>query len=214
MDIPESHILTLVLAVLNREPDAKQVLADLLEEAGHSGAAQWARARKSKIAQRVDFALGVLPARIAAVLTCRCVRRWLKSRFRESTSVTQLVDGVEFWAQGSATEQRVEDLCRQLLHVRANEDLKLELRNETGEPLSWGESPHLLLQTRCLRSLSDGVTLLQRAEQQQGAIWIHEPSAELIRRAAREATHHYPGDLVWKLDTIQRFLRNRLDSVE
>ncbi len=60
----------LALDVLRGEQDSHKILADMLEESGDRGAAQWARARKGKSRKRLDFVLGILPYRVSLALGC------------------------------------------------------------------------------------------------------------------------------------------------
>jgi hypothetical protein len=59
---------TLALSVLDGEPDAHRLLADLLDEHGERGLAQWARAGKAKRQRRLDFVIAVLPANLSVSL--------------------------------------------------------------------------------------------------------------------------------------------------
>jgi hypothetical protein len=61
---------SLALAVLEGEKDANKILADLLEDSGQRGLAQWARARKGKLRKRLDFVLAVLPYEVVVQLAC------------------------------------------------------------------------------------------------------------------------------------------------
>ena len=49
--------LMLIVDMLDGVPESHKILADLLEESGERGLAQWARARKGKLSQRLSFCL-------------------------------------------------------------------------------------------------------------------------------------------------------------
>lgn len=100
MDLNEEDVLTLILAVLDREPDAHRILADLLEEAGQPGAAQHARAKKSKTQKRIDFALTAMPARLAIGIACEFLQSEWKLRYKRYRDVVKLLDELRAWTAG------------------------------------------------------------------------------------------------------------------
>ncbi len=60
----------LALSILEGDRDSHHILADLLEEEGDAGLAEWARARKGSQRKKFDIAIGVLPARLNVRLAC------------------------------------------------------------------------------------------------------------------------------------------------
>lgn len=68
MDQVDRYVLG--LAVLEGDRDARKILADLLEEQGERGLAQWARRSGGKDHQRLDLAIMLLPHREALWLAC------------------------------------------------------------------------------------------------------------------------------------------------
>jgi hypothetical protein len=63
MDSHDRYVLA--IAMLDGDRDARKILADLLEEQGERGLAQWARQGSNKRWQRIDFAIMLLPTRRA-----------------------------------------------------------------------------------------------------------------------------------------------------
>lgn len=62
--------LQFALEILNGEPDAHRIVADLLEEQGEPGLASWARGRKNNGRKRLEFAISLLPPEAAIRLGC------------------------------------------------------------------------------------------------------------------------------------------------
>lgn len=91
MDPIEMYVLG--LGVLNHEPDTHKILADVLEEQGELGMAQWARSKKSSRVKRLDFVLAILPTRLALGVACSFAARALelfpKDRIHYSHQYTQ-----------------------------------------------------------------------------------------------------------------------------
>ena len=55
------EIYSFAIDVLDGEPDVHQVLADLFEEQGDRGLAQWARGRKNTRLRRLDLTIALIP---------------------------------------------------------------------------------------------------------------------------------------------------------
>jgi hypothetical protein len=58
----------LALAMLDGDRDARKVLADLLEEQGERGLAQWARQGRNRLERQLDLAIMLLPPEVALIL--------------------------------------------------------------------------------------------------------------------------------------------------
>ena len=69
----------LIVDMLDGVPESHKILADLLEESGERGLAQWARARKGKLSQRLSFALAVLPYRRSLEIGCHFLATWMEA---------------------------------------------------------------------------------------------------------------------------------------
>lgn len=79
MDL-STEIYVLGLSVLKHEPDTHKILADILEEQGERGMAQWARSKKSSRIKRLDFVLAVLPIRVGVRVACDFAERALEMK--------------------------------------------------------------------------------------------------------------------------------------
>lgn len=130
MELNEADVLTLILAVLDRDGDAHRILADLLEEAGQPGAAQHARARKSKTQKRIDFALTVIPARMAIGIACEFLQSEWKIRYRKSEDAVSLLDDLRVWA-ADAPKGNIDATLNRLTRLRADERHRLEIVDQT-----------------------------------------------------------------------------------
>lgn len=95
----------LALSILDGEVEARQILADLLEEEGDDGLAQWARGRKGHLKKQFDIALGVLPARITVRMACEfCdhVCETLKKQYPHCEPYRQDIGLLLSWATGES----------------------------------------------------------------------------------------------------------------
>jgi hypothetical protein len=79
------------LAVLNGEEDAHKVLADMLEESGERGLAQWARKSKGGLRKRLDFVLAVVPYTTAVLFACDYVEHLHVARNQRRRDIVGLV---------------------------------------------------------------------------------------------------------------------------
>jgi hypothetical protein len=209
---------SLALAVLEGEKDANKILADLLEDSGQRGLAQWARARKGKLRKRLDFVLAILPYEVVAQLAC------------------------DFVDHLGAT--RLTSMGKRL--VKATRDL-LERKQPTDQWIAWTQGWHVLPQEELLlrqwlpRPIENCLTSLWLLGQKTlTVIWHdqqHEPKATAqaakevqaeacrVARLAREAaglpkqqgspgwaynvtaSHSDPRELQWQIEHTKRALQ-------
>ncbi len=73
-------VYNLASAVLNGKENAHKVLADVLEESGERGLAQWARKGKGSGRKRLDFALAIVPYTTAVLLVCDYVEHLISNQ--------------------------------------------------------------------------------------------------------------------------------------
>jgi hypothetical protein len=86
--------LHFALGILDGEPDAHRVVADLLEEQGEPGLADWARGRKNNGRKRLEFAIGLLPPDAAVRLGCDFAEHVLNGVRRTIRVVPQILNAV------------------------------------------------------------------------------------------------------------------------
>jgi hypothetical protein len=94
LSIMPDERLHFALDVLNGEPDAHRIVADLLEEQGEAGLADWARGRKNNGRKRLEFAISLLPVDAAVRLGCDFVEHALDRQRRSFRSVPQIIHAV------------------------------------------------------------------------------------------------------------------------
>jgi hypothetical protein len=129
----------LALAVLEGEHGAHRILADLLEEQGDRGLAQWARAKKSRKIQRLSFVLALLPCReaigIAAHLIWRCVEQQVEQSRKSILSGVQVIAD---WSRGTRTDAELLIACGELdqIHVRLQSAYSPRYYRERYSPLA------------------------------------------------------------------------------
>ena len=107
----DRYILT--IAMLDGQPDAQHILADLLEEQGEIGLATWARARKRHVVPRLELAIGMLPYRAALSLACDFAEHVIQ---QQSTRwwAPNIRDGFEplrQWLLGAASDDDLIAAC-------------------------------------------------------------------------------------------------------
>ncbi len=99
--------LLFAMGVLDGEPEMHKVLADLLEEEGDRGLAQWARAKKRNRHKRLDFVLAVLPYRTALQIGCEFLTHALDIH-SDTASLCQSIRMVRDWVMDMGDEQSSE----------------------------------------------------------------------------------------------------------
>ncbi len=87
--------------VLDGAKNSNKILADLLEEAGERGAAQWARSRKGKRQKRLHFVLSILPVKTALALGCDFADHVARGDLTPDGQ--EAIDTIRAWANGGAT---------------------------------------------------------------------------------------------------------------
>jgi hypothetical protein len=95
---------TLALSVLDGEPDAHRLLADLLDEQGERGLAQWARKSKGAKLRRLEFVLILLPWRTSLSLGCDFVAHAFGSHNRLNQIISPTLTAVRAWAADADVE--------------------------------------------------------------------------------------------------------------
>ena len=91
--------LMLIVDMLDGVPESHKILADLLEESGDRGLAQWARTRKGPSVRRLGFALAVLPYRKSIEIGCHFLAAWLKLDTRVMGPLIEEIKVVWDWAK-------------------------------------------------------------------------------------------------------------------
>ena len=112
---------TFALSVLQGEADAHKILADILEEQGERGLAQWARKRSSGRGRKVDFVLAVIPYRTCLMLAAEFFAHPLGTvkhidAFQAAKAGAELVGK---WASGAVDREQLRKGIRLLGEQRA-----------------------------------------------------------------------------------------------
>jgi hypothetical protein len=115
----------LALAILEGDREARTVLADLLEEEGDRGLAQWARGGSNQKHRRLEFALMLLPGRAGIELAIVLVQHAFSSK-ADTTIHAGLTGPISAWLQGEISGVAVVDRCREFI---------------ASMPESWGVRP-------------------------------------------------------------------------
>jgi hypothetical protein len=100
MSSPDRYAL--VLAMLEGDREARRVLADLLEDQGERGLAQWAREGRNRAERRLDLAIMLLPCKQAILLGAEFCDACLKSSHFVQDTSGRTVPLVMAWVEGAA----------------------------------------------------------------------------------------------------------------
>lgn len=231
---PDEHdILTLVLGVLDREPDANRILGDLLEESGHIATAQWARAKKTKIRQRLDLALAVLPPGMSLGLVTDFVDAWTGQQLQHSSGVLDvltrrpgrmtrrirgLLESAREWltsirhdAESSGSHELAE-ILEQLELVSFDEEMRLTLRTPGSSSVITNINPAVSQHAEQLFSAyAAAVRKFDRLKQEGQQLWVNEELSGYMRRAAALAVYRRPDDLVTQFKLVRHTIVLELD---
>ncbi len=218
MDLNESDVLTLILAVLDREPDAHRILADLLEEAGQPGAAQHARAKKSKTQKRIDFALTAMPARLAIGIACEFLQSEWRLRYKRYREAMKLLDELRTWAADDP-DVDFERAYDRLSRLRSDERYRLQFVEQSRlDRIMYDAGDYYSLSVPAFgQELKEAIAeLLKREEKLGRAVWFSDASAVKARRIV-EASRLARGKLTQpdaKLERIRERIEERLALLE
>jgi len=212
MHSPDRYALA--LAMLEGDREARKILADLLEEQGERGLAQWARAGKSRPCDRVDFVLGLLP-------WPRTLRLgwgfYLHSRHElppigDSRQEPRQIPILERWCDGAETRAAAEAACRELGELFVSREHFAHYSAWAREQRHWQsyhqeDSPlaNLINASRFALSRSqaaDGLDELGHAPWKDEVIAPVRRAVRRIRVAARETDV-----LVWQVEQAKMELR-------
>ena len=158
------------MAVLDGDPETRQVFADLLEEAGDVRRAQWLREAKRGSRNRLDFVLGILPPKTAVALACDFAEHGMRSTVSRRL---QSIVKVRTWMLRTMSPEKLDRALKTL------RDAADDLRSREGAAASAAAD--------CLASLGDAADHARRARrsQRQGDFEEAETHARRARGTAR-----------------------------
>jgi hypothetical protein len=188
----------LALAMLEGDRDARKVLADLLEEQGERGLAQWARQGRNKSENRLDFALMLLPCREAILLGADFLEESLAHCYGVGPT-ERCAAIVRHWADGSATDVETRFALNQVL-------FRLEQSNLHGHD-SGSRDPlvHLIGAIECSISANESAASGAGAK---AAHWQAE--ARRAIRAVSYFTRRYRSNVLGQIAITKELLRKLL----
>jgi hypothetical protein len=99
------------ISLLDGDRQARKILADLLEEDGERGLAQWARQGGNRKQQRLDLVLMLLPCRQAIGLVSEFVFHAFTSR-ADLKLLAMLPQQIGRWLAGKIDDQQIAEICR------------------------------------------------------------------------------------------------------
>jgi hypothetical protein len=188
MHSPDRYALA--LAMLEGDRDARKILADLLEEQGDRGLAQWARAAKRRQCDRLDFTLAVLswPLTLRLGLDFFMHCRHELPPIGDSREEVRQIPVLQQWCVCAVSRAAAEEACQKLGELRARGEQLARFSDFAREQRHWLYYYH---DRSPLANLIDAVrSALQRShpldslEGLAHAPWRHEIIAP-VRRAVR-----------------------------
>jgi len=215
LQLDERDILTLVLAVLDREPEAHRILADLLEETGQPGAAQFARAKKSKLQKRIDFTLTAIPARMAIGLGCQFLAKECRQIYRKYGEAVKLLDQIQNWTSDEQSGD-INSLLEMLFRVRVTHRQRMEVltSGQLERDAASAEGYYRWTRPESVWQLAAAIReLIQREEKLQKRMWFNDQTAMHIRRVAEMCFVRDLSGRNWQLDLIRQRIEERLNSI-
>jgi hypothetical protein len=112
--MPAHDRYALAISLLDGDRQARKILADLLEEEGERGLAQWARQGGNRKQQRLDLVLMLLPCRQAISHVTEFVLHAFTSK-ADLKLLATLPSQIEHWASGKLEDEEMAAICRGLL---------------------------------------------------------------------------------------------------
>jgi hypothetical protein len=110
MDAHDRYILT--LAMLEGDREARQILADLLEEQGDRGLAQWAREGRNRNRRQLELAIMLLPCATAIELGVEFIEGSQMHPGQQVRGAAECIQFVRDWLAGKRTSQEADDFLR------------------------------------------------------------------------------------------------------
>jgi len=105
----------LAIALLDGDREARKILADLLEEQGDRGLAQWARGGGNAKHRRLEFALMLLPCRDAIRLAMEFIQHVFTSRADTRRFIEHSAGIFAQWDAGTAPNKALQLYCESIL---------------------------------------------------------------------------------------------------
>ena len=99
------------ISLLDGDRQARKILADLLEEDGERGLAQWTRQGGNRKQQRLDLVLMLLPCRQSIGLVSEFVTHAFTSR-ADLKLLAMLPQQIGRWLAGKINDDQIAEICR------------------------------------------------------------------------------------------------------
>jgi hypothetical protein len=209
MHSPDRYIFA--LAMLEGDRAARQVLADMLEEQGERGLAQWAREGRRDKRRTLEFGVMLLSCRPAIGLAAEFIGKLFDSADR-------LVVAAQLWASKRMDDTEAIEACR-----REVADLRLQRSRSyyrTGGYLQYYaadcaellvtamqraiESEHFARSEDVVRTAARGLESRNYVRQ------IVQQTSRLSPRMAAEGEMRYQSNYGWQTEQLQQLLKELL----
>jgi hypothetical protein len=131
--MPAHDRYALAIALLEGDRQARKILADLLEEQGERGLAQWARKGRNQPHRRLDLTVMLLPCHLAIGLAAELLK---ESTFqRQSQEAFNVVAAIHQWARHALPGREAHGRCIRALEAwrqkRSNPWVRVDSREAT-----------------------------------------------------------------------------------
>lgn len=146
--MPAHDRYALAIALLEGDRQARKILADLLEEQGDRGLAQWAREGRNRPQRRLDLTIMLLPCHLAIGLAADFLK---ESTFqRQSQEAFNLVAAIHQWCRRALPGREAHGRCIRELETWRQKRSNLWIRVDNREATIVGSGADLIVEAlRC-----------------------------------------------------------------
>jgi hypothetical protein len=199
----------LALAILEGDRDARNVLADLLEEAGEVELAQQARSGRRSRMKTILFVLNLLP--------CRTTIGYASEILKESGQLNRVVVSAQRWAGNRIDATEAIDNCLQeLAALRQPTDTYIQnLHRDRNLSIATSHFALLRLAVEAERLAAEGNARAAAQNQREVRRVVHQivrQTRDLPPLVAPDGSIRYLSDVDWKFELLKKVLSSLLTT--
>ena len=198
----------LALALLEGDRAARQVLADMLEEQGDRGLAQWAREGRNDKRRTVEFVVMLLSCRPAVGLAAAFIA---KGCFRVGPAGKQMVMAAQDWAGNRLASRAAIESCRREGAGWLHEHRNSRFPDEPWERNQKAACVDLLI--GAIQRASEAEQFAARGDSARAARDLE--SRQYVRQIVCQTRGGWhQSDLTWQTTQLQQLLKQLVESKE
>jgi hypothetical protein len=205
----------LALAMLEGDRAARQVLADMLEEQGERGMAQWAREGRRDKRRTLEFAVMLLSCRPAIGLAAELVGKWFNTGER-------LVLAAHMWAGKRMDDTEAIETCRSEVAGLLLQRSKSYFRHGGYAQYYAADCAEMLVRAMQLTIESEQFVVSGAAAPAAARdLESRQHVQQIVRRMGRfappmasDGSQRYVTNVAWQTEQLQQLLKQLLASEE